>query len=276
MDARRNIGKRPLLIVTRSHLILSAGIILLALASMALVQAESRRVRSERLWTGQLAYGALRFGIDPGIVPFSFYDESGWNGMDAELAHEIADRLGLRVESDPVGYDALYDALFVGRVDVGISALVLDATRSNDALFTTGYFESGLTALSLASRHEPPTSGSLANSRIAAALGSDGDVEIRKLQQSAIKTLRLNTGSAGAAVQLVRTGAADFALVDGLDAIKFLSPELQTTVIHSDQYVLAVRPDQIRLKDQLNGALESMRKDGTLDRLIARWLVGRS
>lgn len=250
----------------------AAALVLIAFLMAGVVRDCAALYRSERLWAGQKAYGALRFGIDPVSVPFSFYDGSGWNGLDADVARQLCNRLGFRLESDPVGYDALYDSLFVGRADAGMSALVRDETRTNDALFTRGYFEAGLTAITVASAATPTTLEGLANMRLAAAFGSDADHAVRRLQRTSPGTIRINLASAEAAVQLLRAGSADVALVDGVEARRIATIDLRTIVLRSDPYVLAVRPDQYRLHYELNRVLDALKADGSLDTIVSQWL----
>ncbi len=277
MDAGWYSGKRTLLNARRRTCLFAIGFAVVVVAAGFAFQAIAGYVRSENLWAGQQQYGAIRFGIDPTIVPVSFYDSSGWTGMDADVALEICKRVHLRVESDPVGYDAQYDALFVGRVDVLISALIQESSRSREALFTQGYFEAGLSALYLNGYVAPFDSGSapqiFAGRRIAVELGSGGDLYLRRLLRRGVGVDKVLVGSTAAGVALVRSGSVEFVLADGLDAAQFTTSDLATSVVASDPYVLAVRSDQQRLRVEMDKALATMRADGTLERIAHKWLA---
>ena len=80
-------------------------------------------------WRALQQRSVLVVGIDPNTQPFSFYDQSGWNGLEADLTRELAQRLQLRLATEPVGYDALYDALKLERVDIIISSVMVPGQR---------------------------------------------------------------------------------------------------------------------------------------------------
>jgi ABC-type amino acid transport substrate-binding protein len=65
------------------------------------------------------ARGTLRFGYDPGNLPFSFFNADGeLVGLDVELAGNLAESLGLRPEFVPVVWSDLPAALGRGDIDV--------------------------------------------------------------------------------------------------------------------------------------------------------------
>ena len=83
--------------------------------------------------------GVLVVGIDPSTQPFSFYDQSGWNGFEADLTRELAQRLQLRLAIEPVGYDTLYDALKLERVDIIISSVMADPSQNEAVRYSHPY-----------------------------------------------------------------------------------------------------------------------------------------
>ena len=63
--------------------------------------------------------GVLRVGFDPGNTPFSFWNADGaLVGFDIELAHQIADALGVKVEFVPVAWPDVPGVLRSGLIDV--------------------------------------------------------------------------------------------------------------------------------------------------------------
>ena len=56
---------------------------------------------------------------------------------------QIADALGVNAQFVTTGYDALYDALTVGRADIIISALYPDPSRTAAFAYSTPYFNGG-------------------------------------------------------------------------------------------------------------------------------------
>jgi polar amino acid transport system substrate-binding protein len=90
------------------------------------------------------ATGELRVGLDASFPPFETLDAGGnIVGLDADLARAIATALGAEPVFVNVGFDGLYDALQIGRIDVVISGLPYDPRRTQDVNYSQPYFNAG-------------------------------------------------------------------------------------------------------------------------------------
>ena len=88
--------------------------------------------------------GVLRVGLDASFPPFESLDEDGQVvGLDADIARAIADDLGVEVQFVNIGFDGLYDALLIKRVDVLLSGLPVDPYRTGDVAYSANYFNAG-------------------------------------------------------------------------------------------------------------------------------------
>ena len=234
-------------------------------------------VQTELSWRALQQRGILRVGIDPGVAPFSYYDAAGWNGFDADVARELAERLQLSLQSDPVGYDSMYDGLQTHRVDIVISAVVADPARTADFAYSTRYFDAGprlITALPVKSMPE------LTGRRIAVSLGSEADRVVRYWERRVPHLQRLEVDSDLAALQALQKDA-DAALVDVLTP-QLNGPWCPSTplrVTACNQISIAPRPLVIALRktdeallNHINQTLDAMQADGTLSRLQTKWI----
>jgi len=86
-------------------------------------------------------YGEMRVGVDASYAPFAVATAEGLFGLDIDLAQAIAARLGAPVRFVNMGFDGLYDSLKTDQVDVLISALVTDYSRTNEVLYTLPYYK---------------------------------------------------------------------------------------------------------------------------------------
>jgi polar amino acid transport system substrate-binding protein len=233
------------------------------------------RQLADKQWHDVQQRGVLRIGIDPGWQPFSFYTEKGWVGLDADLAQLIAQRLHVQLQTIPVGYDSMYDALHLWQVDVVMSAVVVDASRSADYTYTDSYFDGGVRLVVPASSTLRAING-LGNQRVAVALGSEGDRLARYYERRLAGMLRVTVADDRAALRRVEAGTADAALVDALSFVAHQQvtprPALVGISVTPQPYAIAVRKDNPWLLDELNRTLRSVRQDGSLDTLIARWI----
>ena len=259
----KRIPRLPVLIVL---------VLLLAGSGLVIVRAAQAKTLADQQWRDLYTRGVLRVGIDPGWQPFSFYTDAGWQGLDADLTREIARRMNLQVQTIPVGYDSMYDALHLWQVDMDVSAVVVDASHGDEYTFTDSYFDAGLFLVSSPSSPIRSIDG-IANKRVAVALGSDADRSARYWARRLADVTRVEAADNAAAIALLKAGDADAAIVPGLMAEK-LSAQGEGWHISSlskQPYAIALRSDNPHLREKLNETLAQMRADGTLDAIVARW-----
>lgn len=223
--------------------------------------------------------GVLRVAMDPSFPPFEFVDAADQAiGFDVDLAWALAERLGVRAHFVTTTYDGLYDALIVGRADIIISALYPDPTRTRDFVFSTPYFNAGemLVAPQTAAIAGP---GDLAGLRVGAVFGTDGHMAawdwVESLTPSPTLTLYQSSAEVLAALAASEVEAA---VVDGLAARAAVAQDtplpLKAFLVTDEPYVIAARREDAALIKTLDGLLDALRGDGTLDALVARWIIG--
>ena len=74
------------------------------------------------VWAAARQRGTLRVAVDFGYYPFSGMRQGQPIGYDIELAHTIAQKLGLRAEFVPSNLDSIYDDLANHKADLAASA----------------------------------------------------------------------------------------------------------------------------------------------------------
>ncbi|MEP7194774.1 MAG: ABC transporter substrate-binding protein [Actinomycetota bacterium] len=69
--------------------------------------------------------GVIRVATDPSYPPFTSIAGDGKTvvGFDADMAHAIAETLGLKIEFVPTSFDAIIPALSAGKVDMAMSSI---------------------------------------------------------------------------------------------------------------------------------------------------------
>jgi Na+/H+-dicarboxylate symporter len=88
------------------------------------------------------ASGRIRVGFDPDSIPWAFVNGDGAPvGFDAELAHQLALALGVRLEHVAVPRERFAEALASGRLDVVMSGLRASPRASEAAAFSRPYAE---------------------------------------------------------------------------------------------------------------------------------------
>ena len=89
--------------------------------------------------------GALRVGFLPDSLPFAFFNGRGdLVGFDIELAHRLADELGVRLELVPVRFERLDADLSGGSCDLVMSGVAVTTPRASLMTFSNSYLDETL------------------------------------------------------------------------------------------------------------------------------------
>ena len=245
---------------------------LVALVGADVLTARESPLKPDKTWAEVQRRGALYFGMDAGWMPFAGLDADGkFTGIDADLARELAQRLGLRTEFVQIGADRLYETLDAGQCDALISALTPDVTRLTDFRYTARYFDAGLVLVGPAAARLDDLKGRT----LAVEQGSEGDARARWLARRTLGLRVLERDTPDQALHAVEAGQADGALTDTATARQYIARHPVLSIgprQTSSDYVLAVRADSPELERALDRALAELVADGTLDRILARWL----
>lgn len=220
--------------------------------------------------------GELVVGIDASYPPFASVGSDGQlMGIDVEVARALGEKLGLSVRFVNMGYDGLYDSLRAGQVDVLISALLIDPQRTADVYYSWAYYNAGLILVSPgATRFD--SMRDIAGHRLAYAYGSSADAEARAWSRRIAAFERRPYETARYALDAVRLGQADAALVDATSGRQYLSahPDWQAEYAYVTTALYSAASDRKRegVWRWVNTAMLEMLNDGTLDAILARGL----
>ena len=234
---------------------------------------------TDEAWSRVRETGVLRVGMDASFPPFEAVEPGGvLVGFDVALARELGRRMGVRTEFvSNLPYDGLYDALAVDRVDVVISALVVNPNRMTDVVYSDVYFDAGQVLIVPIALLGIEQMSDLAGRVVAVEFGTRGDLEVRKWARRIDGLTNLHCGTAGEAVAAVLSGTADAAVVDHVTALVWASgsPDLVITdlTLVSEPYAVAARIGSTDLIRVINKSLGTLAEDGTLDELTKTWLL---
>jgi polar amino acid transport system substrate-binding protein len=232
---------------------------------------------TDETWARIQREGLMRVGMDASWPPFEYIDQSTGQivGLDVDLARAIGQRLGVEVEFVNVGFDSLYDALYVGRFDAIVSALPYDPLLYEDVAYSISYFNAGQVLVVRSDETEISETNDLSGKKLGVEWGSEGDVVGRRLQRK-IEGLSLENYMAPQDVlSALQEGEVEAAIVDAVSAYQFMVTESDVQVVGDpltdELYVIAVRLDSPLLLRAINEALVEMREGGTLERLQEKW-----
>jgi polar amino acid transport system substrate-binding protein len=219
-----------------------------------------------------LANGVLRIGIDPSNPPFAMPGENGSIGFEIEVSRAIGDRLHIPIEFVGLGFDGLYDALAADHSDVIIANVPIDLTRTGAVNYSLPYYNAGLVLVSDGSITQMTD---VADKQLAIEYGSVANALANEWLRRVKPFQPLPYEQPDFALDAVRLGDADTALVDSVSARMYLSAHdgWYGSFSHATDVLFSVasRADRGLIGVYINEAVESLLADGTIENLIGHW-----
>lgn len=261
--------------MTRRWAALGAALLLVLGAVLVAEQATQRGLfgqTTDAAWARLHDTGVLRVGLDPSFPPFEVDDGGAITGYDVDLARALAERWGVKLTLVPISFDGLIDGLLAERYDVVISAFPYDPRLTEDVAYSQPYFNAGQ-VLVVAADEAAAISGvdDLGGRRLAVEWGSGGDVYARRLVERLPGLDLVPDETPTAALDAVRRGAADAAVVDTISAYGYIRNQDGVRIVGQpltdERYVMVVHPESRRLLAEINAALADFRDQGLIDDL---------
>ncbi len=220
-------------------------------------------------------YGVMRVGVDASLPPFAVATSDDLFGLDIDIAKEIGKRLNIPVQFINMGYDGLYDSLRADQVDVVISTLIIDPARTAEVRYSEPYFNAGL--LLVSPSNAPLTAMDMVSGKhLAYEFGAAADSEARLWLRRIPPFILMPYELPQYALDAVRLGEAEAALVDATSTLLYFSqhPDWNAYSVYVKDilYAVAVRADRFERWEVINNAIKAMKRDGTLEIIINRWL----
>lgn len=220
-------------------------------------------------------YGHLRVGVDASYPPFAVAASDELYGLDIDLARLLGEYFTVDVHFVNLGYDGLYDALLTDQVDVLISAVIPDPTRTDRIRYTLPYFNAGLVLISEPETHIDEMRD-LTGARLSFQYGSQAQSEAERWLRRIGHFMILPYETPQIALDAVRVGEADAALVEAVAARLYLRQypawPAQVHTVTVVPYAVAILNNRGRLAAAVDDALRYLLQSGKIDALIQRHL----
>ncbi|MGB0504933.1 MAG: transporter substrate-binding domain-containing protein [Pikeienuella sp.] len=217
---------------------------------------------------------AVRMGTEGAYPPYNFINDAGEvDGFEREVGDEICKRAGLACTWVTNDWDSIIPNLVSGNYDTIIAGMSITAERDEVIDFSSEYFPPDpSTFVALAG-----ADASVTTSGVVAA--QSNTIQAGYIAQSGATLVEFATPDD--TVAAVKNGEADAVLADDAflaDVVAASNGELAFVgepVSIGGGIGVGVRESDGELKAKLNDAIASMKADGTLSAMIAKWFEGR-
>lgn len=227
--------------------------------------------------------GVLKAGVTKTVPYFGTIDEKGNHvGFDHDIMVEIAKRLGVKLEVEPVTSATRIPMLQQGRIDLVASTMTHYRKRDEVVDFSIGYFYSPQTILVKKSSGIRSVAD-MAGKRAGASIGSGSVKMFKEAQPKATMQTFEGFGETFLALQQGTIDAivTDMIILAGLRA-NAPNPDDYVVLLNKDAvygggyYGLGMRENDSDWRDQINFILQDMWNDGTWARIFDKWIGSQS
>jgi polar amino acid transport system substrate-binding protein len=220
----------------------------------------------------------LRVGITPEYPPLVFRQPDGTNGLEIDFAKALGQELGRPVEFVVLRWDELIDSLLARRIDIIMSGMSITKARQLRIGFSDPYVRNELRAIfpvKEAARFKTAEDLLKTEAKIGVVAGTTADVFVKQHCTNA-KVVPV-TMRKDVAVFLLQTKRFDVFVDDSFALADILSKNeadlaYLPQALSEDDLAWGVRPDDAQFLAKVNSILSKWKSDGTLDRLLDRWM----
>lgn len=254
-------------------------IVVLALAMILSLAGCAGGGKKDTSWTDIKAKGSFTLGFDQTFAPMGFKDDSGeYAGFDIDLANEVASRLGLTVEFQPVDWESKEMELKSGNIDVIWNGLTITDARKKDMLFSDPYMNnrqiivvaagSGITSIA-----------DLAGKTVAAQIDSSAmaAIEAKPEVMDTFGAL-IDSPDYVEALMELKQGTVDAVVVDETMGSYYINeddtPEAYAILDENfgeEQYGIGFRLGAQSFRDKVQETIDAIIADGTGEQIATKW-----
>ena len=224
--------------------------------------------------------GKLHMSTNAEFPPYEMLDDSGNPiGIDVEVAAAIAEKLGLELVVDNMGFDAALLAVQNGQSDIAMAGITVTEDRLAKMDFTDSY-ATGVQVV-IVKEGSDVTMDNLGDYMIGTQLVTTGYIYASDTPENGgygeDHVIGFETGAV--AVQALVSGQVDAVIIDNLPAQEYVKANaannltlLEGTWVEED-YAIALQKGNVSLMEAVNGALNELKADGTFQNIVDKYIT---
>ncbi|MEJ8559881.1 transporter substrate-binding domain-containing protein [Yoonia sp. GPGPB17] len=215
-------------------------------------------------------HSVVRLGTEGAYPPYNFLNDDGEvDGFEREVGDEICARAELTCEWVTNEWDSIIPNLVSGNYDVIIAGMSITDERDEVIDFSQGYTQPDPSAYLAMSPDVDLENGVLA--------AQTGTIQAAFIAATGATLLEFATPDE--TVAAVKAGEADAVLADKSFLQPIADADGEVMLLEQEELIgggvgLGVRESDGELRETLDAAITSMKEDGSLNELIAKWGVG--
>lgn len=223
--------------------------------------------------------GKLTMSTNAAFPPYEMTaDDGSFEGIDVEVAQAIADKLGLELQIDDMDFDAALLAAQTGKSDMVMAGVTVTEERQTVMDFSNTY-ANGIQVVIVPENSDIASIEDMTGKMIGVQRGTTGDLYCSDtVENGGFGEENVTPYDNGlTAVQALLNGQVDCVVIDNAPAQEFVkaNPGLKIldTEYANEEYAIGVAKGNTQLLDAINGALEELEADGTLQSIVDKYIT---
>ena len=217
--------------------------------------------------------GVLIMSTNAAFPPYEMTNDAGeFEGIDVEMAGEIAKRLGLELQIDDMDFDAALLAVQQGRSDIAMAGITITEDRLVNMDFSNTY-ANGVQSVIVPEGSDITSPDDLAGKLVGVQRGTTGYTFcIDEFGEDAVAPF----DNGNTAVQNLVSGKVDAVVIDNAPAQEYVAANPGLTILDTafadEDYAIGVAKGNTQLLDAINSILAEMEADGTTQAIIDKYI----
>ena len=225
--------------------------------------------------------GKLHMSTNAEFPPYEMVtNDGGFEGIDVEVAGLIAEKMGLELVVDDMGFTAALEAVQNGRSDIAMAGITVNEDRLANMDFTDSY-ATGVQVVII--KADSPAVQSIDDLASAALIGTQegttGYIYCSYPPEEGgygeDHVVAYETGAV--AVQALLAGQVDCVVIDNQPAQEYVKAnpglEILDTEFAVEDYAIAVKKGNTQLLEQVNKALGELIADGSVQKVVDKYIT---
>ena len=235
--------------------------------------AEETTVAAEAAEVSTIEDGVLIMATNAAFPPYEMIaDDGSIEGIDAEVAGAIAEKLGLELQIDDMDFDAALLAVQQGKADIVMAGVSVTEDRLMVMNFSDTY-ATGIQSV-IVKEGSDVTMDNLGEKMIGTQRGTTGYIYASGDYGEDHVTAYDNGASA---VQALMNGQVDCVIIDNAPAQEFVAANPGLTLLDGawveEEYAIGLNKDNAGLLEAVNQALAELIADGTVQSIVDKYIT---
>ena len=221
--------------------------------------------------------GKLIMSTNAAFPPYEMTtDQGGFEGIDVEIAGEIAKKLGLELVVDDMDFDSALLAVQQGKSDIVMAGVSVTPKRQLVMNFSNSYAK-GVQVV-IVKEGSDVTMDNLGEKMIGCQRGTTGYIYASDTPENGgygeDHVTAYDNGAS--AVQALINGQVDCVIIDSAPAQEYVEANPGLTILEGtwveEEYAIGMNKNNTKLVEAVNKALKELTDDGTVQKIIDKYI----